>query len=169
MIYTAKGAEFDSTRLYRPALWRGWDERMGPKADMTAYKFVLFIGLNPSTATAVEDDPTIRREVDFTASWGFNAYVKCNLFAIRATDPKAMLEHPRPVGRNNDERILYYAQRAKLIVAAWGAHGSHLERDYRVSKIIAPHGPIMCFGRNADGSPRHPLYLKKTTQLERFA
>ncbi len=166
MIYTMSGATFSKDRLYRLALWRAWDKTL---KDITELRYVLFIGLNPSTATAKEDDPTIRREVDFTARWGFHAYVKVNLFAIRATDPKAMLVHPRPVGRTNDERILYYAARAKQIVAAWGTDGDHLDRAYSVGKIINSFGPILCLGKNADGSPKHPLYLKRTTALERFA
>ena len=66
---------------YRHALGRHWDNDKG---------FVLFIMLNPSTADAQQDDPTIRRCMDFAKRWGFGGIEACNLFDWRATDPKAV-------------------------------------------------------------------------------
>lgn len=59
---------------------------------------VLFIGLNPSTATDVVDDPTVRREVDFARRWGFGRYVKANLYALRSTHPSELKRAADPVG-----------------------------------------------------------------------
>lgn len=169
--YTMSGAELGGRKkMYRYALWRGWRRQVAPgAADPTHYRYVLFVGLNPSTADDRKDDPTIRREVDFADRMGFEVYVKVNLFALRAKDRGVMLEHHEPIGPENDASILYYAARSKSIVAAWGNDGAHMGRAERVTRILAPYGPVLCLGKNADGSPKHPLYLPKTAKQERYA
>jgi hypothetical protein len=55
-----KGAFIDPTGNYRYKLWRDWD-KYKPR--------VTFIMLNPSTADGKEDDPTIRRCINFAKAW----------------------------------------------------------------------------------------------------
>lgn len=108
-----RGAKLSDDRLYRYGLWRKWDDR--PK--------VMFIGLNPSTADEVEDDPTIRRCIGFANSWGYGGIVVANLFGFRATDPTALQKATDPIGPENDEWLYRLADEAALVVGAWGNGG----------------------------------------------
>lgn len=85
-----------------------------------------------------------------------------NIFAFRATDPREMKAQEEPVGPDNDKWLLSVYKDAGLVVAAWGTHGSFLERDKQVLKLL---GQIRCLGVNQDGSPKHPLYLRKDSKL----
>src|SRR5207249_5914720 len=96
-------------RQYRYVLWREWDK--------TNASYVLFVGLNPSTADETEDDPTIRRCMNYAKRWGYGALCMVNLFAYRATDPDAMKAHPQPVGTENDYWIRKMAREAGVVVA----------------------------------------------------
>lgn len=51
--------------------------------------------LNPSTADAEIDDPTITRCIGFAKSWGFGGLMVGNLWAYRATDPKELKKIPK--------------------------------------------------------------------------
>lgn len=146
-----KTAEFSEDRVYRYSLSRAWGE---PR--------VLFIGLNPSTADETEDDPTIRRCVNFARAWGYDGMVMANLFAYRATDPKVMLAADDPVGPENDERLRDLHSRCCLTVACWGAGGAHRGRDREVIDMLG-YLDIWCLGFTKAGHPRHPLYLRKDT------
>lgn len=105
----SKGADLSFDRTYRYSLWRIWN------ADKP---FVLFIGLNPSAADENEDDPTIRRCINFARRWGYGGLYMANLFALRATDPSEMKAHKRPVGQGNDDVLLELSKQAGLIVCA---------------------------------------------------
>ena len=85
-----------------------------------------------------------------------------NIFAFRATDPRDMKNQEDPVGPDNDKWLLSVYKDAGLVVAAWGTHGSFLDRDRDVMSLL---GRLECLGVNQDGSPKHPLYLSKKTKL----
>ena len=150
-----KGAILSKNRLYRYALWREWDSSKG---------VCVFICLNPSSADETEDDPTLRRCVNFAKSWGFGKCVILNLFAYRATDPDELKKQDKPVGYKNNYHIKAQSSLADLVVVAWGNHGSFLERDKKVLKLFKDI-PIKCFQVTAKGQPAHPLYQSKTVQL----
>ena len=116
----------------------------------------MFIGLNPSTADEVEDDPTIRRCVAFAKSWGYGALCMTNLFAFRATEPSDMIASIDPVGQDNDMYLTTMALDAGIVVAAWGTNGAHLGRDKEVRGLV-PN--LHCLRRTLAGHPGHPLYL----------
>lgn len=123
---------------------------------------VRFIMLNPSTADATVDDPTIRRCMGFARAWGYGGIVVHNLYALRATDPGALLAHPDPIGPDNDEHLRRGAS-AALTVCAWGAHPMAGRRADEVIGLLlglgdAPHH----LGLTKAGAPRHPLYLPRT-------
>lgn len=121
--------------------------------------FIQFIGLNPSTADETNDDPTIRRCKYFAARLGFKAMCMTNLFAFRATDPDVMKKFVAPVGEANDEWLSAIAKDAGLVIAAWGVHGTHWNRDMYIRGLL-PN--LYCLGKSKEGHPRHPLYLKNT-------
>lgn len=144
---------FDPARIYRYTLWRKWSG---------GGSFVQFIGLNPSTADESLDDNTIRKCAKFAKAWGYDALCMTNLFAYRSTSPKEMMQHPSPVGPDNDAWLRYTAKDARLTVAAWSQHGNfHGRADY-VASMLADFD-LYCL-KITDGEPHHPLYLPDTTK-----
>ena len=124
----------------------------------------LFIMLNPSTADADSDDPTIRRCMGYAARWGYGDLQVVNLFGLRSTDPRALLRHRDPVGERNDEYVLDAVEGTMevdgIIVCAWGARGGWLGRDAAMLRLIRSAGGVpYCLGLTRDGHPRHPLYM----------
>lgn len=129
----------------------------------------LFIMLNPSTADATQDDPTIRRCLGFAKREGCTSLTVVNLYALRATDPAALtqqgpVEMVAIIGPDNDRHIREQAEQHRLgiIVAAWGAHPMARRRERAVADII---GPMYCLGTTKAGAPRHPLYVKGDAPL----
>ncbi len=119
----------------------------------------MFIGLNPSTADETEDDPTIRRCINFAKSWGYGGLCMANLFAYRATQPEDMKRASDPIGDKNDETLILLAQNAGVIVGAWGNDGVFLNRSEDVRALISELNVLKV---NKSGEPAHPLYLKST-------
>lgn len=157
MTAILRHARFSKDRKYRYCLWRVWcGER----------PLVNFIGLNPSTADERQDDPTLTRCIGFARRWGFGGMVMTNLFALRATHPKEMLDAPRPVGRNNTRWLGYIANLSALVVVAWGQHGNHKHRD---EAVIATLGDSYCLGHTAGGLPRHPLYCPQDSCITPYS
>lgn len=157
-----KAAVISDDGLYRYSLVRRWDVTL---------PVMVFIMLNPSTADANLDDPTIRRCMGFARTMGFGGIMVVNLFAFRATSPDDMKAAEDPVGLDNDHwlgKAFDYCSRAqRSAVAAWGVHGQHKDRDYAVAALAAKHGvELMCLGKTKGGDPRHPLYVKGDTALE---
>lgn len=155
-----KGAIFSRCRTWRYTLWRD----LTPEAHPT----MNVIGLNPSTATEHVDDPTIRRCIGFARWLHCGRLVMTNIFAYRATVPQDMMGmHRFARGVKNDEHILREAQKAQIVVAAWGIHGAFRNRGQEVLKMLVDHGVMVhCFGLTQAGHPKHPLYLPKNTPLE---
>lgn len=121
---------------------------------------VAFIGLNPSTADASVDDPTIRRCTNFALKWHFKTMIMVNLFARRATEPTELKQVNDPIGIANDDYINEALGRASLVIACWGEHGILLER---ASEIRSRHGRrLHALKLNRSGQPAHPLYLSGT-------
>lgn len=153
-------ATLSEDRRYRYVLTRRWGNR--PSG-------VAWIMLNPSTADAEVDDPTIRRCMSFTQRFGFDAMVVVNCFAYRATDPDVLLEvgAETAVGPDNGEWVRKACHQGGLIVAAWGAPKQPLANAARdIGKIIKNDGySVKCLGKTKDGSPRHPLYVRADAPL----
>jgi hypothetical protein len=148
-------ALFSECGRYRYALRRDWGEVGEP--------FVLWIACNPSVANPTEDDPTVRKEINWTRAWGFTSLVKCNVCDYRATDPKA-LASVNPRSANNLPFIIEMAGKADRIVCAWGALPKSLRR-YADDVVMALRGHrLWCMGKTKGGEPRHPLYLPNSSQ-----
>lgn len=145
---------FSVDRSYRYRLSIIWDASLPPQ---------MFIGLNPSTADEVNDDPTIRRCIDYSKRWGAGGLVMCNAFAYRATDPEVMLAAEAPVGPQNT--IDHLRGRAfgtfNRPIAAWGQKVIRWNRSYANDLKRFDGGLLDCLRINADGTPCHPLYLPK--------
>lgn len=153
-------ASFSRCGTYRYTLTR--------ELDATRPRTLVVIGLNPSTADARRDDPTVRREIGFAQRWGFGRLVKLNAYAFRATDPRVM--HAAAgrgediVGPRNDATIAaaIAAARDGLVLVAWGRHA----RPDRVAALVRllAGTDARCLRTNQDGSPVHPLYQRATAR-----
>jgi hypothetical protein len=127
--------------------------------------------LNPSTADHRQDDPTIRRIIHFTRSWGFDGLTVVNLYPYRSPHPSecrrwAHWENNGPdwYARNALQRnaaiVAEQAKIAAMVVAAWGAtawDGDWV--DNIVEEIVSGKGPsptIYCLGVTESGTPKHP-------------
>jgi hypothetical protein len=117
----------------------------------------MIIGLNPSTADEKEDDPTIRRCIQFARSWSYGGLCMANLFAFRAAKPADMFAASDPIGPGNDDWLIKLSKSAGVVVAAWGNGGLYLGRAKEVTQFIPD---LHCLKMNRTGEPAHPLYLK---------
>jgi len=127
--------------------------------------------LNPSTADAFTDDPTIRRCIGFAQSWGYDTLSVRNLFPWRATYPKELLavDYPTVTGGERGDIELITAMTADLVVVAWGA-SVPCGRDVRAleSFLAFPMKQIHCLELTKNGKPRHPLYVKADRKPQLF-
>jgi hypothetical protein len=136
--------------LHRYFLTRAW--------SLETIKLVLIM-LNPSTADAFRDDPTIKRCMGFARAWGYTVLEVVNLFAFRATKPAKLKKAKDPVGPENDQVIRTACFDAKRVVAAWGTHGSYLGRDEYVMREVLAGYDIYWIRKTKKCKPEHPLYL----------
>jgi hypothetical protein len=153
------GTIFSDDRTYRYTLYREWE----PSKPLVA-----FIGLNPSTADETNNDTTVTRCINFAKAWGAGRFVMLNLFAYRSTDPKALYAVADPVGPENAKMVATVTGNyARLVVCAWGTHGRKRFPEHTMDfqamlwRVSEARGvQFCCLGKNADGSPKHPLYLR---------
>lgn len=145
------GAQFSPCGQYRYGLWRKWD------ADKPN---IMFIGLNPSTATDTMDDPTIRRVKRFAMDWGYGGVYMCNLFAYISPYPEDLKAWDDPVA-DNDKWLTFFATMCKDVLFAWG---SFPEADERAKIVIEMFPKAICLGLNKSGTPKHPLYIAANTK-----
>lgn len=128
----------------------------------------VFLMLNPSTADAFALDPTIRRCVSFAKAWSACVLEVVNIFALRSTDPGELYKRrwgSRGDSTENDREILESCTGAIRVVAGWGKHGALDQRGDTVRSMLEAWGvELSHLGRNKDGSPKHPLYLRGGTE-----
>lgn len=153
-------AEFSACGNYRYLLTRRWGKRSARA------RTVCFIGLNPSTADANTNDATVRKCIAIADHLGFDQLKLVNLFAYMATEPKDLKLADNPVGENNDQYIEKACKDSAVVVACWGNHGLHLDRD--VDVIKRHRRRLQCLKMNVSGTPAHPLYLPTRSKLEKF-
>jgi hypothetical protein len=156
-----RAAKLSPCGVYRYSLERGWSAR----------PWLTVIMLNPSTADAMVDDPTIRRCVGFAQRDDFGGIHVVNRYALRATNPAALQIAPDPVGPDNEKAIRHAVGAARagggLILCAWGTKGSSdvtgLLRLFREERAVEL---LRCLGVTKEGHPRHPLYVRGDQPFE---
>lgn len=155
------GAIISPCGLYRYHLWRIWDDCLPT---------MVFVMLNPSTADASHDDPTIRRCIGFAKRDGYGSISVRNVFALRATNPKELLTAADPFGPENESHLLAARGVSVLtrLVVAWGAKfgGPRLKGFYNRAATACTIQGAYCLGTTKDGDPRHPLYLRNDAALQ---
>ena len=153
------GAKFSDCGKHRLALWRIWDKNK---------PLVCFIGLNPSTANATSDDPTIRRVKSMAALWGYGGVYMLNLFTYISTDPKKLniKEGNLPI---SDNWLFNIANKCDRIIFAYG-NFEVFGRDKQVKAMFPSTGfpRVYALQVNKNGSPKQPLYVKSTIVPVRY-
>ena len=149
-----RGAELSPDGIYRYLLWRRWDADL-PRA--------LFVMLNPSTADAEVDDPTIRRCIGFAKSWGMGGIRVVNLYPFRATKPADLWKARFPRGDGNLQHIERAIDPHGISIAAWGAHGREAQVRETRNLFYELGVPLYALKLTADGAPSHPLYIPGDT------
>jgi len=155
-----KWAQFSADQRHRFTLGRRWDPMLPTLG---------FVMLNPSTADADKNDPTIIRDIGFADRLGFGGIVVGNLFSYRATKPADLRQAGYPVHRDDDEMLERIMCQVRTVVCGWGANPVPEERVDRVMGIIRGTGvEVKCLGRTKRGAPRHPLFVPYSQALEDF-
>lgn len=168
---TPSGAIFSKCRSYRYILWRCWNAKAKNKRIMN------FVGLNPSTADAFKSDPTVTRCIRLAQREDCDAMFMLNLFAFRSTDPRGLNREIKagrdPIGpHNNDYLQNVIGCSGTVTIACWGSHTLSRQRASHV--VVLPIGNLrignllFCLGTNADGQPKHPLYLRKDVGIQPY-
>jgi len=151
-----KGAIFSEDRKYRYALWRVWN---------LLRPVLLLIGLNPSDANELKNDPTITRGVVRADRAGFGGLLMANLYGYVSTDPKALLENYNTVGELTDHYLKQMIAISGRQLCGWGSFPPVVQRAPTVLTMIKePY----CLGINADGQPKHPLYISYDTPMMKY-
>lgn len=155
-LFEDNGAAFSDCRKYRYALWRIWD---------TTKPYIMFIGLNPSTANEAQNDATIRRVISFAHQWGYGGVYMMNCFPFVSTNPTDLIAiAASPEQYLNNSWLVEMKYKCSDVVFAWGNFDvvKQLGRDKELSAMF-PNAKALI--KNKDGSPRHPLYVAKSTSL----
>jgi len=143
-------AKFSDCMAYRYELLVRW-KAFGP--------IMTWLMMNPSTATEMKDDPTIKLVTKRAKNLGYSGIRILNVFAFRATKPEDMMMQLDPVGPKNNETIISALEKDKEVYCAWGNPGAHLGRDEEIRKMLAANNIKMkCIKINKTGQPVHPLF-----------
>ncbi len=158
MSPVVRGASFSRDRRFRYRLTRTWDESAPP---------LVWVMLNPSAADTTSDDPTTRRVIGLSRSWGFGGCHVVNLFGYRTHRPRDLAAAADPLGPGNRRAVavsIRVAEPAGMVMVAWGRHdvpgvGVGPAAAAMLRRIRRAALRPVTVGCNADGSPRHPLYV----------
>lgn len=159
-LFLERDAVLSECGRYRYLLRRTWDHGK-PRA--------LFIMLNPSTADAEIDDPTIRSCMRLSRGLGYGSFEVVNVFALRATDPDELLTAVDPCGPKNEWHVEAAIGRCDIPIYAWGAWPPAEAASVYIRNAVRSRRPAaFCFGRTKSGAPKHPLYIKSGTPLQTY-
>jgi len=147
-----RGAEFSIDKKERYSLNREWDKSKNK---------ILYIMLNPSLADDKNDDPTIRRLINFTKKFNYGGFLVGNIFTKITPNPKE-IDKSKGMSDKNFEELIKLINKVDQIVYAWG---DNIEEPQLLKELVL--NP-KCFGKNLNGSPKHPLYLPSETKLVNF-
>lgn len=164
------GACFDPERHHRFHLWRRWDDSLPT---------VGFIMLNPSLADEQSLDPTLRRCFSFAQRWGAGSMRIGNLFSLIEPDSTKLRSANRgDVARRKRQadHLANMVRTCEVVVVGWGTQGSLFPVQRQVlegmfsmrRELLEADFYPQCLGRNADGTPKHPLYLRGDAKLKPY-
>lgn len=142
-----QGAIFSEDGKYRYTLWRIWSQ---------VRPILLCIGLNPSKAGAIINDPTVIRMMVRADKAGFGGLFMGNEYGYVSTNPDALLDKGDFVGADNDDYLKQMIGLSGRTMCGWGSFPAAAKR---ASAVLAMIPEPYCLGVNQDGQPKHPLYV----------
>ena len=145
-----RSAVISKNKKYRYELSRIWSE--SPK--------ITFIMLNPSVGNETYDDKTIKRLIFFAKKFGYGGFYVGNIFPninTKVNDLYLDLSHDE---KKNRKHVGSMIDKSESVVYAWGKTIDNPPNW--IDKIV---DKPLCFGFNKNGTPKHPLYLRKSTSL----
>ena len=148
-----RSAIISEDKKYRYELSRIWSNL--PK--------ITFIMLNPSFGNEHIDDKTIKRLIFFSKKFGYGGFYIGNIFPNINTKVKDLyldLSHDK---EKNRKHVFSMIKKSICVVYAWGKTIN--QPPNWIDKVV---DKPLCFGYNVNGTPKHPLYLKKNTTLISF-
>ncbi|MAV22282.1 MAG: hypothetical protein CMC27_03130 [Flavobacteriaceae bacterium] len=145
-------AKFSIDKKHRYELSRHWDLS---KSD------ILFIMLNPSIANEDIDDPTIKRLISFTREFKHGGFFVANLFTY-ITPYSKTLDTSIGLTKLNLKTIKNLVNKVDEVIYAWG---NSIKEPQELKNLVK--NP-KCFGKNLNGTPKHPLYLSSNSKLIKF-
>ena len=145
-------AKFSIDKKHRYELSRHWDLS---KSD------ILFIMLNPSIANEDIDDPTIKRLISFTREFKYGGFFVANLFTY-ITPYSKTLDTSIGLTKLNLKTIKNLVNKVDEVIYAWG---NSIKEPQELKNLVK--NP-KCFGKNLNGTPKHPLYLSSNSKLIKF-
>lgn len=145
-------ALYSDCEQYRYRLRRIWSAESPSR--------VAFLMLNPSTASEIANDPTVERCERRARQMGYGGFEVVNIFAYRATNPKALYNVKDPAGQHHLQAIDDAISTNDSLICAWGAHGKLNDQGARIRDFVfARSDAVYHLGLTKHGEPRHPLYL----------
>ena len=138
-----------------------------------SYNLVI-VGLNPSTATPEQPDPTIKRMRKIAEKENLNGWIMINLYPMRTKKPDKLPPAPdQEMEKKNLEVIKWIGEHYMIgrVYAAWGANIE--KRAYladECQRIVDCIHTEQWFTRGITkkGHPRHPLYVPYEQKMEWF-
>lgn len=158
----AERTRFNADRSHRFTWFRAFQ---GRNPD----DYVAGIGMNPSRACEVYGDATVDRMVVRARDhWDAGGYYQLNALSIRLTASTKLKDFPCINLPENDEWLRRIAAGARFVVVCWGNPGHQQGRGTEVEQLlreVCPPHKVLCFGKNSNGAPTHPLYLPYSAEL----
>ena len=145
-------AKFSNDKKERFTLKREWDKSKNK---------ILYIMLNPSLADDKKDDPTIRRLIGFTKKFNYGGFLVGNILSTITPNPKE-IDKSLVISDRNLKELLKLINKVDQIVYAWG---NNIKEPNILKEVV--NNP-KCFGKNLNGTPKHPLYLNGNTPIIYF-
>lgn len=141
---------------------------------------VAWLMLNPSTADAKQDDPTLRRIIGFSYRWGYGGLIVVNLYPFRSSNPAdlwrwcqqlpwwekgSFCPYARDAAQSNRGFVECAARESALRVVAFGAAAERHDglwideilEDFGQPSNIGADERLYCIGTSKSGAPVHPL------------
>ena len=145
---------------------------LGKKGNKT----LICCGVNPSTASPNNLDPTMKNVAALAKANGYDSYLMINLYPMRATNPKDM---HKVMDENIVKKNLEYIAQVLATTECdiWAAWGNLIKaRKYLkdcLKRIVEVADTYQCnwytIGqRTKEGHPHHPLYLNRECKKESF-
>lgn len=149
-----KSASLSECGTYRWLLTRRWDDTL---------PILVVCMLNPSTADAERDDPTVLALIHFAKLWGYGGITIVNLYAFRSPSPAVMKASSQRHSARNTKLLEHFvpaeALQAGRVLVAWGNDGDFEGwASWFANRMAEVHGlDLICLGRTSSGAPKHPM------------